>query len=215
MNMEQDKRFIIWGGVSGIVGTLCYLAVAFVTFGLSLTYLLAMMWPILSIIFVYSLSRFVAIKKQSVVNQLALLFAIAGFAMVAAMISIQLGVGAGMEEYIDETPAQKETLSMIRRSARLVDIGLDVAWDLFIGTALIFLGLAISRHERFGYWWGIPSLILGVLLIILNVLTFPWPPADEGLFDIGPAIGVFILALSARLLYLGSRMKRYNSGTDK
>jgi hypothetical protein len=42
-------------------------------------------------------------------------------------------------------------------------------------------------------------------LIGLNAATFPWPPGDRGLFDIGPGIGMFVLALSARLALLGRR----------
>jgi hypothetical protein len=37
----------------------------------------------------------------------------------------------------------------------------------------------------------------------LNAATFPWPQGDQGLFDIGPFIGVFILGLAARLMRLG------------
>ena len=38
---------------------------------------------------------------------------------------------------------------------------------------------------------------LGIALIVLNAATFPWPPADRGLFDIGPFIGLFVIALAA------------------
>jgi hypothetical protein len=55
---------------------------------------------------------------------------------------------------------------------------------------------------------------LGTALIGLNAATFPWPPADRGLFDIGPLIGLFVLTLSARLALLGRRAlpKRGRSG---
>jgi hypothetical protein len=48
-------------------------------------------------------------------------------------------------------------------------------------------------------------VVLGVALIALNAATFPWPPGDRGLFDIGPFIGVFVMALAARLTLLGRR----------
>ena len=102
----------------------------------------------------------------------------------------------------------------MRRSLRLVDMGLDVAWDVFIGTALIFLSFALTGHNRFGRWWSIPSALLGGTLIVLNVITFPWPPSSRKLFDIGPAIGVFIIALSTRLLILGRRMGKQSTGLE-
>jgi hypothetical protein len=82
-----------------------------------------------------------------------------------------------------------------------------VAWDILIGTSLIFLSFALARNNRFGTWWALPAGLLGGLLIVLNVSTFPWPPNTQGLFDIGPAIGLFIIALSVRLVLLGIRMK--------
>jgi peptidoglycan/LPS O-acetylase OafA/YrhL len=93
----------------------------------------------------------------------------------------------------------------MRQSIRLVDMGIDVAWDLFIGTSLIFLCFALAGDARFGLRWAIPGAVLGFVLIVLNVSTFPWPPNTRGLFDIGPAVGVFIIALSLRLLQLGIR----------
>jgi hypothetical protein len=57
-------------------------------------------------------------------------------------------------------------------------------------------------------WWGIPTGLLGAGLNILNVLTFPWPPDTQGLVDVGPVIGAFILALSVRLLLLGKQLWR-------
>jgi hypothetical protein len=87
-------------------------------------------------------------------------------------------------------------------------MGLDVAWDMLIGTALICSGLALWRCRPFGPWWAVPSIALGAALMLLNAMTFPWPPASRGLFDIGPAIGLFVIALAARLTRLGRRAAR-------
>jgi hypothetical protein len=208
MTPAQDYRLFLFGALSGLLGTICYIAVALFSLSHSLTYILAMAWPILSVIFVFSLYRYIALTRQSPANQLAFVFAALAFTMVAAMISIQLGIQAGMERLIAESPGQGDTLTLIKRSTRLVDIGLDVAWDLFIGTALIFLCFALARNNQFGFRWGIPALLLALLLIVLNVLTFPWPPGEEGLIDVGPAIGLYIIALSIRLLQLALKMQR-------
>jgi hypothetical protein len=91
---------------------------------------------------------------------------------------------------------------------RLIDMGLDVAWDMLIGTALVCSGAALWRCGGFGPWWAAPSIALGAALIVLNALTFPWPPASRGLVDIGPVIGLFVMALAARLALLGRRAAR-------
>jgi hypothetical protein len=47
----------------------------------------------------------------------------------------------------------------------MVDLGLDVAWDMLIGTALIFSGLAIRKRIGLGLGWATPSVVLGIALI--------------------------------------------------
>lgn len=195
------------GGASGITGTLCYIAAITIPLGRISQYLLAMAWPVLSLIFVYSIYRYISIEKQTAANQLSFLFACLGFSMLACMMSVQLAVVAGMEDYFAVTPDKVETLKIVKHSLRLVDQGIDVAWDIFIGSSLIFLSIAIKGHPNFHLWWSILSFLLGLTLIILNVITFPYPPHSKGLIDIGPGIGLYIIALSTRLLLLGKRMK--------
>ena len=89
----------------------------------------------------------------------------------------------------------------------MIDLGLDVAWDLLGGVGLVCWGLAIRKRSGFGPGWGIPAALFGVALIILNVSTFPIPPGNSGLVDIGPLVGLFMAALFARLAILGRRQR--------
>jgi hypothetical protein len=41
---------------------------------------------------------------------------------------------------------------------------------------------------------GIAGLVLAAAVLALNLLTFPTPPAEAGLVDVGPAIGLWYLA---------------------
>lgn len=42
--------------------------------------------------------------------------------------------------------------------------------------------------------FAVPGLSLGLLVIVLNLLPFPIPPAEAGSFDIGPFVGLWYLA---------------------
>ena len=131
------------------------------------------------------------------------MFAVVAFTTVLGMIVVQLAVGAGIGEItkgLDE-PAAKA----LRRGLRMIDLGLDVAWDMLIGTALILWGAAMRGRSGLGPWWALPSAVMGAALIVLNAATFPWPPADRGLVDIGPFIALFMVALAMRLTILGRR----------
>jgi hypothetical protein len=65
------SRLFVVGGISGILGTLCYVIAITVPLNPIATYVLAMAWPILLIVFVFSLYRFIALDNQSATNQLA------------------------------------------------------------------------------------------------------------------------------------------------
>jgi hypothetical protein len=41
---------------------------------------------------------------------------------------------------------------------------------------------------------GIAGLALAAAVLALNLSTFPTPPAEAGLVDVGPAIGLWYLA---------------------
>lgn len=212
MEKTFSAKHLIFGGLCGILGTLLYVLIGFIPFDQNLLYTMAMAWPILSIVFAYSLYRFVAIERQSLANQLSFVFAALGFTVVACMISVQLAVKFGIQEQIANAPDIENLLDSIRPTIRLIDLGLDVAWDLLIGTSLVFLFAAIKGHSKFRLGWALPALVLGITLMILNAYTFPNPPNTDGLVDIGPLIGLYIIILSIRLLVIG--LKNRNQQKD-
>lgn len=196
------------GGVAGVLGICCYILAITVPWpetqlGTSVSLVVVSAWPILSIVYSYALYSFVAAEREGVANRLGFVFAVTAFTTVLAMIVVQLAVGAGVGEITRDL--DEPTARALRRGLRMIDLGLDVAWDMLIGTALIFSGFAIRKRSGLGLGWAIPSMALGIALIGLNAATFPWPPGDRGLFDIGPVIGIFVLVLSARLALLGRR----------
>ena len=196
------------GGVAGVLGICCYILAITVPWpetqlGTSVSLVVVSAWPILSIVYSYALYSFVAAEREGVANRLGFVFAVTAFTTVLAMIVVQLAVGAGVGEITRDL--DEPTARALRRGLRMIDLGLDVAWDMLIGTALIFSGFAIRTRSGLGLGWAIPSMALGIALIGLNAATFPWPPGDRGLFDVGPVIGVFVLVLSARLALLGRR----------
>jgi hypothetical protein len=48
-------------------------------------------------------------------------------------------------------------------------------------------------------------MVLGVLMLVLNAATFPWPPGEAGLFDIGPFVGTWMLVIAIRFVVLARR----------
>jgi hypothetical protein len=196
------------GGIAGMASIVAYLLAIAVPWpetqlGTSAGLLVAAAFPILGIVYSYALCSFVAAERDGAANRLGLLFAVAGFSTLLAMLVVQLAVGSGIGEITRELDAG--TARALRRGLRLIDLGLDVAWDLLMSTGLVFWGMAIRKRSGLGPGWGIPLVALGLGLIGLNAATFPWPPGDHGLVDLGPVTGLFMLALAARLALLGRR----------
>lgn len=103
-----------------------------------------------------------------------------------AMLLVQIAVRAAV-------PRPDDTLIAIW-------LGLDVAWDFFVGTGTLLFGVALWNHARFRPIIASLGILAGLLLVGLNASTFPTPPAEAGLFDIGPFVGLWYFVLSVRVL---------------
>jgi hypothetical protein len=79
-------------------------------------------------------------------------------------------------------------------------LGLDVAWDLFGGVGTVLFGVALCYHPRFRPLMAGSGILVGMVLLILNIATFPTPPASAGLIDVGPIVGLWYTALLVRVL---------------
>jgi hypothetical protein len=75
-------------------------------------------------------------------------------------------------------------------------LGLDVAWDIYIALGTAFFSAAMLYHERFGLIFAIPGFLIALLVVGLNIATFPVPPAKAGLIDVGPFVGLWYLAVT-------------------
>jgi len=124
-----------------------------------------------------------------------LLNALAG-ALFTAMLLVQLAVGYAAGK------------AAIPAELRAVWLGLDVAWDAYIGLGTICFALAMFRHPRYGALFAIAGLAIGGALLALNFYSFPAPPANAGLVDVGPAVGLWYLAVTVQMWRsLGARYR--------
>jgi hypothetical protein len=78
-------------------------------------------------------------------------------------------------------------------------LGLDKAFDVYIGLGTIFFAVAMWRHPRFGRVFAVTGLVIGAGFIFLNFYTFPSPPSNAGFFDPGPGIGLWYLAVTIQM----------------
>lgn len=77
--------------------------------------------------------------------------------------------------------------------------GLDVAWDLYVGTGTILFALCMFGRRDFAVWFALPGLLIVSLLLIFNTATVPKPPQSAGLVDAGLLVGLWYLLVYVRL----------------
>jgi hypothetical protein len=79
--------------------------------------------------------------------------------------------------------------------------GLDVVWDLYLAAGTLGFAICFFRGRWFANW-AVPGAAVALALIVLNLATFPEPPASAGLVDVGPLVGLWYFTLGLRALYV-------------
>ncbi|MCW8824704.1 MAG: hypothetical protein OQK63_11460, partial [Ignavibacteriaceae bacterium] len=80
-------------------------------------------------------------------------------------------------------------------------LGLDVAWDVYIFFGTLLFAISMFRHPKLGKILSITGIIISVIMIILNAVSFPVPPANAGLIDLGPLIGLWYLVVTLFIIF--------------
>jgi hypothetical protein len=116
------------------------------------------------------------------------------------MMLVQLAVNMHMQKLMAATTdaVAKETFHQVWLAIDKIQLGLDVTWDFFGGVGTLLLAFAASRHPRFGLWFAGPGIALAAALLVLNFWTFPIPPGESSLIDLGPFVALWYLAMTIR-----------------
>ncbi|HSN47926.1 MAG TPA: hypothetical protein VLR29_04115 [Flavobacterium sp.] len=186
------------GAISGILSIIFYLSVAVVPFVPDyLGRLLAFTFPLLWIIAFMGLYHFLKKESHTPSLEIAYLFGIIGSAIACSFIVVQQAnfiwhdaamVAAKSEE-------AKSLLTASFQGANRVQLGLDVAFDIFGTISWFLFGLNIAKNPDFNKILGWLGCLLSAGLLTLNMITFPTPPADAGLTDLGPFLSLWILVV--------------------
>jgi hypothetical protein len=128
--------------------------------------------------------------------QLAVLFNVLGAAIFTLMLLVQLAIGHQIQSIGEEV----QNLTALRTSLIGVQLGLDVAWDIFISLGTLLFAIAMWSDARFGWILGIAGILIAIALLILNLWTFPTPPAAQNFVDLGPLVGIWYLVVTIMMI---------------
>ena len=215
------SRLLILGGLSGIAAGLSFfIAQAAIPWGHDLPLELPRweavlgFWMILgmtpfAIGFAYTLSRLIAWERDGPLNQLGFVFAVVAFSILAVTQSFQNAVSIVLTDEMKAVGSGPEAWDRIYAGLNALDLGTDLAWDLFLGLWLLCIGVAMFRHSRLGARWAIPALALVPPFLAFNIAATPDPPV----VDLGPVIGMYVTVLSVWVVWLGTRRAGYDVAT--
>lgn len=202
---KQDRPLLVWGGIAGVVMTVVYgLGQSLPATGIDVTpnmliqlfFWTAASFGPLGVINSFAIYRVLAWERQGAANRLALLMSLLAYAIVTIMLLVQ----GSVTYYAARSGADASLFQLLRA----VDLGIDLAWDIFMGASLLLTAGVMHGHSRFGRLWSYPAGVFGLLLIVFNGMTAPLPPAAAGLVDVGPVTGLYGLVLSVYIIRLGA-----------
>ncbi|MCK6543465.1 hypothetical protein L6Q79_12375 [bacterium] len=206
---SQFKKLFLYGGIAGVLSVISYLCIITVSLNPALTFVGVMLFSILGIISWYALHILLKGDMDDHLSVIGFYMGALAFLVLAVFLAAQIAIQAGFEDsFIKELSVDPNTSRLVQRAVRLIDMGLDVVWDMFIGTSFLCYAIVMRRHPYFGWIWTLPFGLLAILLIVLNAATFPWPPSEMGLFDVGPFCGLFMIAIHVRMIGIAIRMNK-------
>ena len=201
---EQNQLALKWVKVSivcGILGDICYGLAISVPMPDFLGNIVFWSFGPFLIVGAPGIYHFIGHYKKTVSLQIGSLFLmLAGF-MVTTMAVVQRAVYSTFLPIKPESSdSTYQAWLMGIKSGDAVQLGLDIVWDIFILSSMIFIAISIFKHPKLGKIISILGVVIGLAGLYLNFSTFPTPPGQAGSFDIGPLAGLWFLALMIMII---------------
>jgi hypothetical protein len=146
-------------------------------------------------------------QRSSMSLKVGTVFLVIAFALLNLMLVVQQTIFLQFRQFRQEAAneAAQESLARVFEGVNLVQLGMDVSFDIFYCIGLILLAAVMYGHRDFGKLLGSFGILSGAALLIANLAAFPYLPTETGLIDFGPVTGVWWLAVIVQSLRLARR----------
>jgi hypothetical protein len=201
-NQDPTLSWARTGTGFGFLAVVAYALIAAASLPLAAALVLACVFGPSLAVASMGLYRILRLQTRTVSLDLGLASNVAAGVAVTLMLFAQLG----LKEWFDSDvlggsfDVPRVVLDADLETAKGIYLGLDVAWDLFLALGTVLLAWNMRRHVRFGRVFAWSGLAIASALLVVNLLTFPEPPGDAGLVDLGPLIGLWYLAVTIKMV---------------
>ena len=188
------KSWVKLGIISGLLSSIIYPGLVFFNLPKGFQVILVMAWGPLLGISAVGAYYFFKLHKETISLKIATVSQVIAGVLVTTMLLIQMAVFSVKPEVVGESNR------WIWDSINHVQLGVDVAWDVFLFIALLLLSINMFHHPKFGKIFSITGVIISISFIAFNIASFPTPPGEAGLVDLGPLCGLFALIIIVNIL---------------
>ena len=200
----EDKSMSKTGAIAGLVSIVCYFGAVLLPLPQMLGNLLGFAFGPMVIVSYLGIFSFWSKNYDGALLRISCVFGIIYGAIVTSLIFIQVANNMWHAEQMasDPTSLNADKYITIHAAVNRVQAALDVAFDLFVTVSVILLGLVLFRGKRASKIYGVTGVLIASLLMALNLYTFPDGPAEAGLFDAGPFLGLWYSAFFVWMTFL-------------
>ena len=110
------------------------------------------------------------------------IFIVIAFGLFTTMLVVQQSGFSFYESNKEFITNAKEIFRIINS----VQLGMDISFDIFYSLGILFFSFSFLKLKGLGLLVGIIGVTTSIGLLSLNMITFPIPPAESGLIDLGP-----------------------------
>ena len=199
---DNTRRWIRVGAFAGLAASLAYPTLLLAPMPLALTATVACIFGVSLGLAAGGTYHFVGLHRRSVSLQIGVgALAVAGV-IVICMILIQLAVNSTMRTIVMETQDvdMSGVASLMWKGIDAVQLAVDVVWDVFLCVGTLLIAWNFRFHPRYGILYAWPGILIAFFLLAFNLITFPEPPAEAGIIDLGPVVGMWWFIVTLRLL---------------
>jgi hypothetical protein len=189
------KQWLILGVICGIAANIAFTLATQVSINPIVNLLLFFSFGPFLITAIIGLYKLLSLKGNTIAIQLGTLFIILSGVTHTIMATMQGSIGVVMRGYISgaENETQKEMYKAIYRSVFSTQLGVDMAFDIFISLGVIMLAYSMWSHPRFGKIVSVLGIVIAATGLLFNIIAFPENAANVGLVDPGPFFGLWFL----------------------
>lgn len=208
---QIDEKMSSWiwiGIVAGLMACFTYPAMVFIPLPRMPQVLLgATFGPALAAASL-ALAHILKAHRPSPALDLAAVSNALGAVLVTAEVMVQLAIN-----YSTAPPVDEQLGIALRTRLWDVVLGLDVAFDVFIGLATLLFAMAMIRDPRFGRLIGWAGVLVALIMTLgANLVYFPDPPYTHGFPHVGLFTGLWYLAVVILIIIRGRSMQQVESG---